>query len=144
MASSVSSYLTLLRFPRISTRLRSLDEAASDVNLPSSARDVWRNILSERALEDDEVDEFHSEFRDTPIQKARSIRGEIRKRDRVAYPLWFRLHADILKDLWAHMTGARPFAIMPPVVAERFLSNYLRGDPMMVSCLASSCRRILR
>lgn len=63
--------------PDSTTRLRSLDEAASDVNLPSSARGAWRYILAERALEDDEVDAFHGEFRDTPINKARSIRSEI-------------------------------------------------------------------
>ncbi|MFV2044661.1 MAG: hypothetical protein ACC700_15680, partial [Anaerolineales bacterium] len=63
--------------PDSTTRQRSLDEAASDVNLPSSARDAWRNVLTERALEDDEVDAYHSDFRDTPIEKARSIRSEI-------------------------------------------------------------------
>lgn len=63
--------------PDSTTRLHSLDEAASDVNLPSSARDVWRTVLAVRALEDEEVDVFHGEFRDTPIQKARSIRSEI-------------------------------------------------------------------
>ena len=63
--------------PDSTTRLRYLDEAASDVNLPSSVRDAWRNVFTERALEDDEVDAFHSEFRDTPIEKARSISSEI-------------------------------------------------------------------
>lgn len=59
------------------TRLDSFDKAASDVNLPSSSRNAWRNILAERALEDDEVDAYHSEFRDTPVQKVRLIRSEI-------------------------------------------------------------------
>ncbi len=63
--------------PNGTTRLRSLDEAASDVNLPTSAIDVWRNVLSERALEDDEVDEYHSDFRDTPVHIERTIRSEI-------------------------------------------------------------------
>ena len=63
--------------PDRTTRLRSLDEAASDANLPSSARDRWRNVLAERALEDDEIDAFHCEFRETPVDMARSIRGEI-------------------------------------------------------------------
>ena len=58
-------------------RLRALDEAAFEVNLPSSARDLWHNILTEGALEDDEIDAFHCEFRDTPINNARSIREEI-------------------------------------------------------------------
>ena len=63
--------------PDSETRLRYLDETASDVNLPSSVRDKWSNILGERALEDDEVDTFLSEIRDTPIEKTRSIRSEI-------------------------------------------------------------------
>ncbi len=64
--------------PDRDTRLRFLEEAISDVNLPNSASDPWRNILSERALEDDEIDECLSEFRDTPIQMVRTIQSEIR------------------------------------------------------------------
>ena len=64
--------------PDRDTRLRFLEEAISDVNLPNSASDQWRNILSERALEDDEIDECLSEFRDTPIQMVRTIQSEIR------------------------------------------------------------------
>lgn len=63
--------------PDSSTRLRYLDEAASDVNLPSSAREEWRSVLSERALKDAEVDAFHSEFHDTPVEQAQSIHSEI-------------------------------------------------------------------
>jgi len=63
--------------PDRSTRLRFLNEAASDVNLPINARDAWGNVLSERALQDKEVDTFLDEFRDTPIEKARAIRSEI-------------------------------------------------------------------
>ncbi|MEW8051280.1 MAG: hypothetical protein AB2809_12975 [Candidatus Thiodiazotropha sp.] len=63
--------------PDSAIRLRSLDEAASDVNLPASAQNTWRNVLSERPLEDDEIDQFHSDFRDTPVHVARSIRSEI-------------------------------------------------------------------
>lgn len=63
--------------PDSAIRLRSLDEAASDVNLPARAQDTWSNVLSERALEDEEIDQFHSEFRDTPVHVARSIRSDI-------------------------------------------------------------------
>ena len=63
--------------PDSTMRLRSLDEAASDMNLPVSTRDTWRNVLSERALDDDEVDEYQSDLRDTPVHLARSIRSEI-------------------------------------------------------------------
>jgi len=60
-----------------STRIRSLEEAASDVNLPLSAQEKWRNMLAERALEDDEVDTFISDLRDTPVYLERSVREEI-------------------------------------------------------------------
>lgn len=63
--------------PDSTTRLRYLDETASEVNLPGSVRDKWNSILGERTLEDDEVDTFLSEVRDTPIEKARFIRSEI-------------------------------------------------------------------
>ena len=58
-------------------RLRSLDEAAIEVNLPTSARDKWREILKERSLENDEVDQFKGDLRDTPIFLERSIRSDI-------------------------------------------------------------------
>ena len=63
--------------PDRSIRLRFLDEAASDVNLPDISSDIWRNTLSERALEDDEVDVFYDEFRNTPVAKTRTIHSEI-------------------------------------------------------------------
>lgn len=58
-------------------RLRSLAESVADVNLPESAHARWREILGDRALEDDELDEYHSDFRDTPVHMARTIQGEI-------------------------------------------------------------------
>ena len=64
--------------PDRDTRLRFLDEAISDVNLPRNASETWRNILSERALEDGEVDACLSEFRDTPVEKMRSISNDLR------------------------------------------------------------------
>ena len=57
----------------VAIRLRSLGKAASDLNLPASSRDIWHEILTERALEDDEVDRFHSELRDTPGFFAKSL-----------------------------------------------------------------------
>jgi len=63
--------------PDSSIRLSSLEKAASEDNLPRSVREEWHNILSERALEDEEVNAFHNEFRDTPVHRARSIRNEI-------------------------------------------------------------------
>ena len=65
--------------PDTATRLRFLDRAASDVNLPQSARKAWHNVLCERALDDEEFDEFYNDLSDTPIHTARSIRSEIKK-----------------------------------------------------------------
>ncbi len=65
--------------PDRGTRLCSLEESASDVNLPPKTTIAWRDILSERALEDEEVEPFHQEFRDTPVQVSQSIRAEIQK-----------------------------------------------------------------
>lgn len=60
-----------------STRIRSLEESASDVNLPLTAQEKWRSILEDRALEDDEVDTFHRDIHDAPIHMERTIRNEI-------------------------------------------------------------------
>ena len=56
-----------------STRLRSFNEAASNVNLPTKTQDMWRNLLSKRALDDSEVDGFNRDLRDTPIHVEQSI-----------------------------------------------------------------------
>lgn len=58
------------------TRMRSLDEAASDVNLPLGDRHLWHNIVSQRALDDEEVDDFNRDILDTPVHMSRVIHGE--------------------------------------------------------------------
>ena len=63
--------------PDVDIRIRSFDEIVSDVNLPPDAQNIWRKILVERALEDDEVDSLKSDFLDTPVQVARLIRNKI-------------------------------------------------------------------
>lgn len=60
-----------------STRIRFLEESASDVNLPLSATEKWRSILEERALEDLEVETFQSDLCDTPAHVELTIRSEI-------------------------------------------------------------------
>lgn len=77
-------YLVALS-PNSATRLRWFEETAADLNLPVNATTTWRNILSERILEDGEVDLLHRELRDTPIDMARSIRVEIQK-DQINIP----------------------------------------------------------
>lgn len=63
--------------PDSTIRLRYLNEVASNVNLPSSTQEEWRNVLSERSLKDDEVDAFYQEYHDTPVEQAKSIRSKI-------------------------------------------------------------------
>ncbi|WP_341364180.1 hypothetical protein P8T57_20730 [Thalassospira sp. SN3W] len=65
--------------PDSTIRLQSLQKESSDVNLPLAAKTAWQNVLMERSLEDDEVDTFHSEFRDTPVNAARSIHAEFQQ-----------------------------------------------------------------
>jgi hypothetical protein len=79
-----------------STRLRFLNEAASDVNLPINARDAWGNVLSERALQDKEVDTFLDEFRDTRSRKRELYVARLKK-GKLTYLLWFLIHGGILK-----------------------------------------------
>lgn len=75
---TLPDYFTTLS-PDSAVRLCLLEEIASNVNLPATATETWRNILSERELEDEEVDLFHSEIRDTPARIAQSIPDEIRR-----------------------------------------------------------------
>ena len=63
--------------PDTEVRLRSLDKVASDINLPNSVSDSWRNIISERALEDEEVNTFRNDALDTPVAKTRAVHSEI-------------------------------------------------------------------
>ncbi len=63
--------------PNRETRLLSLATAAADVFLPGSASDCWRGVLSKRALQDDELEAYRSDFHDTPVHIARVIRSEI-------------------------------------------------------------------
>lgn len=61
----------------VSIRIRSLEELKSDLNFPTDTQDRWRSILTNRALEDGEVDTFHHDIRDTPVHFERSLRREI-------------------------------------------------------------------
>lgn len=63
--------------PDCSVRLRFLEVISTDVNLPESELARWYLLLKDRALDDDEFETFHNDFRDTPVEKARSIHDEI-------------------------------------------------------------------
>lgn len=61
-------------------RLRYFNEVVSNVNLPINEQERWEHILSERSLEDEEVDEFKNDCRDTPVEQANSIHSRILER----------------------------------------------------------------
>ena len=61
----------------VAMRIRSLEKIYSDINLPSSAFDKWKNILQNRALKDDEMEPFYNEINDTPVSMERTIQREI-------------------------------------------------------------------
>ena len=62
--------------PDAKMRLRFLDEAASSLSLSSDAIDAWREILKERALEDNEFGKLDSEFIDAPARMTQIIHRE--------------------------------------------------------------------
>lgn len=59
-------------------RIDSLEKIASDVNLPVDAKEKWHILLTKRALDDDELDSFHSDLYDTPVHFERMINTEIK------------------------------------------------------------------
>lgn len=63
--------------PDKKTRLNSFDLAAHNVNLPKCALAKWREILSRRALNDEEIHDFDRDFRFTPMAVLRLINSEI-------------------------------------------------------------------
>ena len=63
--------------PDPNIRLRFLDRVVSDLNLPLGSQNIWCNILTKRALRDNEVEAFHSDLSDTPVYLTQSIRKEI-------------------------------------------------------------------
>ena len=63
--------------PDMKTRLRFLEEAATDLGLPDDAKDSWREILKRRTLEDHEVEEFGGDLLDTPAYVEKLIRGKV-------------------------------------------------------------------
>lgn len=58
-------------------RLCYIDEISSETNLPSNSREKWWKVLSERALEDDEVEMLQSEYDDTPVKWSDIMKKEI-------------------------------------------------------------------
>ena len=66
--------------PDRNERLQSLKEIVADVNLEVSAAETWAKVLTVRALDDEEVQVFFRDVRDTPVATERSILMSIRDR----------------------------------------------------------------
>ena len=58
----------------VSTRIRALQVASSDLNLPLDAQQEWRAILDLRPLSDIEFENFKKDISDTPVYLERLIR----------------------------------------------------------------------
>ncbi len=56
------------------TRIKSLERVAEELDLPINAREQWRRILEVRPLDNDEVDDYFADCRDTAAHVARDIR----------------------------------------------------------------------
>jgi hypothetical protein len=59
----------------VSTRIRALEVATSDINLPLVSQQEWRTILEARPLSDFEFDNLHNDISDSPVYLERSIRS---------------------------------------------------------------------
>ena len=65
--------------PDRNERLQNLNEIVADVNLGVSAAHAWAEVLTVRALDDEEVTAFFQDVRDTPVETERSILRSISK-----------------------------------------------------------------
>lgn len=63
--------------PDQAERMNGFDREANDVHLPEQAASGWREILTSRALADDQVDALHTEIEETPIRVAAVVGSEI-------------------------------------------------------------------
>ena len=64
--------------PNRNERLQGLREVVDDVNLPVTATEPWTQVLTVRALDDEEAVAFLQDVRDTPVATERSILKNIR------------------------------------------------------------------
>lgn len=63
--------------PDKKTRLSSFDLDAHNVNLPECTSESWRGLLSQRALNDEEILDIDGDFRDTPMAISKKLNSEI-------------------------------------------------------------------
>ena len=121
-------------------RLHSVNKIALDFNLPTSARDKWRDVVSERVLNDDEVDEFYNDFCDTPIHITRSRLDEFMNR-RVSVSSLVpcsRRYYDRLVGVYDGSTSIRDYAAGAGRQFFEQLSSWRPYDGFLFSLLLSS------
>lgn len=63
--------------PDQAERLKSFDRYANEVNLPEKPTSAWRAILVSRGLSDDEIDQLHTEIKETPVRMASLVSSEM-------------------------------------------------------------------
>ena len=121
-------------------RLECINYVAQEFNLPMSARNMWREIVKERALDDDEVDELYSDFCDTPIHVARSIRNEITSGTVSVSSLVPRSkrYYERLNGVFGGSTSVRHFASIQGRKFFKQLSSWRPYDGFLFSLFLSS------
>ena len=126
--------------PEVTVRLRSLDEAASDVNLPADAQDTWRGILKDRALADDEVDQFYSDVRDAPVHFTQAILSKIQagKSSVSSFVPSSRRYFERLVGAYDGSTSIKDYAAGTGKAFLRQLSAWRPYEGFMFSLLLSS------
>lgn len=65
--------------PNSRVRISSFEFEVDDLGLSKSTAAYWRNLLSDRSLEDEEVDSYFEDLNATPINVARFVRAEFMK-----------------------------------------------------------------
>lgn len=62
-------------------RLRSLNELGRDVNLPETNKEKWREVLSIRPFDENEVHSFHDDLNATPVHVEQTIKSVVNERE---------------------------------------------------------------
>ena len=121
-------------------RLRFLDRAASNVNLPTRAHSEWHQILLERPLEDGEVDSLLSDLRDSPVHLQQSIRNRFTAAD-ISMPSLVpnsRRYFERLIGVYDGSDSIREFAVRPAQQRLEELSSWRSYEGFLLGLFLSS------
>ena len=124
----------------VTMRIRFLDESAEDLNLPNEAKEKWGEILSVRALEDDEIDLFYRDLRNTPVYLERAIHREIDAGESSISSLVpnSRDYYHRLVGIYDGCTSIRDYALGPGRIFLDHLSEWRPYEGFLYSLLLSS------